>query len=82
METSSTVRNLFVCIFRKLGILLIERDFSTREQQILYLNSFCATGDDNRFFANSIDPNETVRNEPSNLDLHCFNFIYKLLSKR
>ena len=27
--------------------------------------------DQNKIFANSVDPNETVHNEPSHQDLHC-----------
>ena len=33
-------------------------------------NSFTATGDNNKFFANSIDPDETAH-----LDLRCLTFI-------
>ena len=32
--------------------------------------------DQNRYCANSVDPDETARHEPSHLDLHCFHFVF------
>ena len=44
---------------------------SSSENSTVYsLNSFTATGD----FANSVDPEETVHNEPSHQDLRCLTF--------
>ena len=46
--------------------------------------SFIATGDNNRFFANSIDPDETAQWAVSSgytlFDIQSFNFTYKRLS--
>ena len=47
------------------------------------LNSFIATGDNNRLFffafANRIDPDETAHNEPSHRDLRCLTFSLSAL---
>ena len=40
-----------------------------------WLYSF-SPGDHNRCFANSVDPDETVRYEPSHQDLHCLPFCF------
>ena len=55
--------------------------------EIFYIwNSFTATGDNIRLFANNIDPDETAQWAVSSgfilFDIHSFNFAYKRISKR
>ena len=45
----------------------------------MFINSFTVTGDDNRLFANSIDPDVTAHNEPSHLGLRCLTFSVSTL---
>ena len=45
--------------------------------QIKMINSV-SPADQNKFFANSVYPDETAHNEPSHQDLHCSQFFFLL----
>ena len=61
------------------GVGIVEK-LRTRYNSYLEI-SLLSPADQNNFFANSVDPDETAHDEPSHLDLYCLPFCFGLWSR-
>ena len=75
--------SLICCLLNFVFVTVLIRAHAelTILRRLSILNSFTATGDNNIFFANSVDPDETAHNEPSHQDIRCLTFRLSALPK-